>query len=129
MRALVLSGGGSKGAFTAGVTKYLLRDQGMEFDIAVGNSTRSLVGGPALLEGEHDYLSNIYVSVSDSDIFKNSFFGSLNFLGIQDGPIGASMDPLHDLLKDYYLTDGKLQELIDNDKLFSVAIRSSCWTI
>lgn len=121
MKALVLSGGASKGAFTAGVVRYLLQERHMDFDCAVGNSTGSLVGGPALL-GEYNYLSNVYVSVRDTDIFKNSFIGNLtNFLGIQDGPIDASMEPLHEILKEYYLTRGKLQELLDKDKLFSVA--------
>ena len=121
MKSLVLSGGASKGAFTAGVVKYLLRERGMEFDMAVGNSTGSLVGGPALL-GDYNYLSNIYTSVSNSDIFRNSLIGNIsNFLGIQDGPIDASMEPLHDLLKEYYLQNGKLEELLNSGKLFAVA--------
>ena len=49
MKALVLSGGASKGAFTAGVVRYLLWKKEMDFDLAVGTSTGSLVAGPALL--------------------------------------------------------------------------------
>lgn len=121
MKSLVLSGGASKGAFTAGVAKYLLREKQMNFDMAVGNSTGSLVGGPALL-GDHDYLSDLYTRVGNTDIFKNSFIGQLiNFLGILDGPIDASMEPLHDLLKDYYFGAGKLQQLLDSGKYFAVA--------
>lgn len=121
MEALVLSGGASKGAFTAGVVHYMLREREMKFDMAVGNSTGSLVGGPALL-GDRNYLANVYASVEDTDIFINSFIGNLTkFLGLQDGPIQASMEPLHNILKKYYLDDGKLQELLDNNKIFSVA--------
>jgi NTE family protein len=121
MRALVLSGGAAKGAFTAGVTKYLLRKTPLKFDMAIGNSTGSLVGGPALLQ-ETDYLTDIYTRVQDSNIFKNSFIGNItNFLGIQDGPIDASMEPLHDLLKDYYFGDRKLKQLLDTGKYFAVA--------
>lgn len=121
MRALVLSGGGSKGAFTAGVVKYLLREQAMDFDLAVGSSTGSLVSAPALLK-DYNYCANIYTSLSDTDIFKNSLTGRiLNFLGIVEGPVGASMAPLHALLSDYYLSQGKLQALLDTGRTAVVA--------
>lgn len=120
MRALVLSGGGAKGAFTAGVARYLLRDQNMDFDLAVGTSAGSLVGGPALL-GDYNYLSNIYTGVENKDIFKNSLLGRiLNFLNIVNAPIDADADPLHNLVKDYYLNDGRLEDLIDSGKEFVV---------
>lgn len=122
MKSLVLSGGGSRGAFTAGVVKYLLREKEMEFDMAVGNSIGSLVGGPALL-GDYDYLSDSYTRMSNSDIFKNSFIGNIsNFLGIHDAPIDASMEPLHNLLKEYYFTKKNLKKLLDTHKYFAVAI-------
>ena len=38
MKALVISGGGSKGAFAGGVAQYLMRNQGREYDIFVGTS-------------------------------------------------------------------------------------------
>jgi predicted acylesterase/phospholipase RssA len=121
MKALVLSGGASKGAFTAGVVKYLLREKKMKFDMAVGNSTGSLVGGPALL-GDYNYLSDIYARVKDTDVFRNSFIGNvIKFLHIEDAPIDATMEPLHELLKDYYITKGKMQELLDTGKYFAVA--------
>ncbi|MGB3479295.1 MAG: patatin-like phospholipase family protein [bacterium] len=122
MKALVLSGGASKGAFTAGVVKYLLRDKGMEFDMAVGNSTGSLIGGPAML-GDYNYLSDIYTRVKDIDIFRNSFIGNISkFLHIQDTPINATMEPLHKLLKEYYIKDRKLKQLLDTGKYFAVAL-------
>ena len=37
-KALVISGGGSKGAFAGGVAQYLMRNQGREYDIFVGTS-------------------------------------------------------------------------------------------
>ena len=42
-KALVISGGGSKGAFAGGVAQYLMRNQGREYDIFVGTSTGSLL--------------------------------------------------------------------------------------
>ncbi len=106
MKALVLSGGASKGAFTAGVVEYLLRKEKMDFQLAVGTSTGSLVGGPALL-GDYNYLANIYTTVANDDILDNSFVGKI--LG---SPIDASMEPLHKLLKKYYLNQSHLEELI-----------------
>lgn len=107
MRALVLSGGASKGAFTAGAVQYMLRDKRMQFELAIGTSTGSLVGGPALL-GDWPYCGLVYTNVTNREIFKNSLIGKI----IGDTPIDAKMDPLHDLLKQYYLVDGKLDELI-----------------
>jgi NTE family protein len=122
MKALVLSGGGSRGAFTAGVVKHLLRDGKMNFDMAVGCSTGSLVGGPALL-GDYNHLTASYTRMSDTDIFRNSFIGHVaNFLNLHDGPIQASMEPLHDILKEYYFTMKKLKALLDTGKYFAVTI-------
>jgi NTE family protein len=41
--ALVVSGGGSKGAFAVGVVKYLIQQAGLSFDILAGTSTGALV--------------------------------------------------------------------------------------
>ncbi len=120
MRALVLSGGGAKGAFTAGVVKYLLRDRGMSFDLAVGTSTGSLIGGPALL-GDYNYLGNVYTGVRNRDIYKNSVLGwLLNRLGLLSGPFQADLSPLHQMLKEYYLTRGKLDQLLASGKTLVV---------
>lgn len=42
-RALIVSGGGSKGAFAVGAVKYLIQEQGLSFDILTGTSTGALV--------------------------------------------------------------------------------------
>jgi hypothetical protein len=39
VKALVLSGGGSKGAFAGGVVEFLLKECGEHYDILVGSST------------------------------------------------------------------------------------------
>jgi NTE family protein len=116
MKALVLSGGASKGAFTAGVVEHLLRKEHMDFQLAVGTSTGSLVGGPALL-GDYNYLANIYTTVANDDILDNSFVGK-----IVGSPIDASMEPLHKLLKKYYLVQGHLEELIHSGKKLVVTM-------
>ncbi len=131
MRALVLSGGGSKGAFTAGVVRYMLRE--MQFDLAVGTSTGALVTGPALLN-DADYCANIYSSVQDEDIFQNSLIGKVagvvdEFVDFVSGPVGANLNPLLGLLEDYYLRGRKLDELLESGKemiVSAVNVRTGC---
>ena len=42
MRALVISGGGSKGAFAGGVAQYLIEQHKYQYDLLLGTSTGSL---------------------------------------------------------------------------------------
>ncbi|MDA8758559.1 patatin-like phospholipase family protein, partial [Flavobacteriaceae bacterium] len=43
MRALVISGGGSKGAFAGGVAEHLIRVKKKKYDLFLGCSTGSLL--------------------------------------------------------------------------------------
>ena len=43
MRALVISGGGSKGAFAGGVAQFLIEEAKHEYDMFIGTSTGSLL--------------------------------------------------------------------------------------
>lgn len=68
-RALVISGGGSKGAFAVGVLKQLFTVfPNLDFDIYVGSSAGSLVVSLAALN-QMDTLNNIYSTVSNNDLF------------------------------------------------------------
>lgn len=120
-RALVLSGGASKGAFTAGVVHYLIRDRGIKFDLAVGTSTGSLVAGPSLL-GDYDYLGNVYTSVQNSLIYKNALLYWLLNKVVKLGPVDASMKPLRELITRYYLADEKMKALAAANKEMVVSI-------
>ena len=42
-KALVISGGGSKGAFAGGVAQYLIEESKQEYDLLFGTSTGSLL--------------------------------------------------------------------------------------
>ncbi|MEY3040204.1 MAG: hypothetical protein RLZZ593_1346, partial [Bacteroidota bacterium] len=66
MRALVISGGGSKGAFAGGVAQYLIQEQGRSYDLLVGTSTGSLLL-PHLALGQIDKLHHIYTNIQQSD--------------------------------------------------------------
>ncbi len=89
MKALVISGGGSKGAFAGGVAQYLIEIEKREYDILVGTSTGSLLI-PQLALNQIDKLHDIYTNVGQRSIFSlNPFvvrkkgdreYVSINFL-------------------------------------------------
>ena len=43
MKALVISGGGSKGAFAGGIAQYLIEEKKKNYELFVGTSTGSLM--------------------------------------------------------------------------------------
>ncbi len=67
-KALVISGGGSKGAFAGGVAEYLMREQGKDYDIFVGTSTGSLLI-PHLALNHIEQLHYAYTHVNQRSIF------------------------------------------------------------
>ena len=73
MKALIISGGGSKGAFAGGVAEYLINDCCHQYDLFVGCSTGSLLL-THLAIGKIDKIKKIYTSVSQNDIFNISPF-------------------------------------------------------
>ncbi len=73
MRALVISGGGSKGAFAGGVAQYLMEEQHHEYDIFVGTSTGSLLISHLALS-KIEKIKEVYTSVNQNNIFSNRPF-------------------------------------------------------
>jgi len=73
MRALVISGGGSKGAYAGGVAQYLMEHQGKTYDMFLGTSTGSLLI-PHLAVNNIPKLYNIFTQVQQHDIFSVSPF-------------------------------------------------------
>ena len=69
MNALVISGGGAKGAFAGGVAEFLIKECGKQYDLIIGTSTGSMLA-PLLSIGEIERLKTIYTSVTQKDIFK-----------------------------------------------------------
>ncbi|MCB4808359.1 patatin-like phospholipase family protein [Tamlana sp. 62-3] len=68
MKALVISGGGSKGAYAGGVAEYLIKEQKRDYDLFLGTSTGSLLI-PHLAAGKIDEIHKVYTSVNQNDIF------------------------------------------------------------
>ena len=73
MRALVISGGGSKGAFAGGVAQYLIEREGRTYDMFLGTSTGSLLV-PHLAVNDLAKLYDIFTNVQQHDIFSVSPF-------------------------------------------------------
>lgn len=72
-KGLVISGGGSKGAFAGGIAEYLINVEKKDYDIFVGTSTGSLMI-PLLALGEIERLKEAYTSTTQSNIFSNCPF-------------------------------------------------------
>ncbi len=89
MRALVISGGGSKGAFAGGVAQYLIEEEKRQYDMFLGTSTGSLLV-PHLAAGEIHKVYDLFTNVTQRDIFSvnpfiqrkkgNREFVSINFI-------------------------------------------------
>ncbi|WP_369049017.1 patatin family protein [Tenacibaculum sp. UWU-22] len=72
-KALVISGGGSKGAFAGGVAEYLIREKKNNYDLFLGTSTGSLLVSHLALN-RVDQLKLLYTNVNQKAIFSNSPF-------------------------------------------------------
>jgi predicted patatin/cPLA2 family phospholipase len=72
-KALVISGGGSKGAFAGGVAQYLMKKENRNYDLFLGTSTGSLMVSHLAL-GKLDELKELYTNVNQSTIFSNNPF-------------------------------------------------------
>lgn len=73
MRALVISGGGSKGAFAGGVAQFLIEEAQHKYDLFVGTSTGSLLISHLALN-KLAKIREIYSSVNQNSIFDNCPF-------------------------------------------------------
>jgi NTE family protein len=97
-RALVISGGGCKGAFAVGVIKDLAANfPDISFDVFVGTSTGSLISPLAALE-EIGLLEQLYTTVTtDNIIVKGNILTRL----LGDNSLFDAR-PLGNLIKQYY---------------------------
>ncbi len=117
-RALVISGGGSKGAFAVGVLKKLFASfPGLEFDIFVGTSTGSLMV-PLVALGEMDMVEKLYTSQKTENIVLERRIGDrLSATSIFDA------SPLFTQLQNTY-TDDRYNALLATGK--KVYLTSTC---
>ena len=113
-RALVISGGGSKGAFAVGVIKRLLKEYpNLNFDTYVGTSTGSLIV-PLAAMGKYDVLEQLYSSIKTTDVINKGNIGDkLSEHSIFDAT------PLWNLIEKYYddASYDLIQQTGKNDQL------------
>jgi len=104
MKALVISGGGSKGAFAVGVLKYLFEIKNHQYDYIAGTSTGALIA-PLAATREIDKLEEIYTTRDTKDILiKRELFdvGRLITKGItlEDFDSFFDVTPLREFVKE-----------------------------
>ncbi len=96
--ALILSGGGAKGAFQAAAEKYAREEKGYNWDIIAGVSVGAL-NGAMLAMDKYQRLWQVWNSIGDNQVYTGGFnlwsiiklaFGAKSFYG---------NEPLWDLLK------------------------------
>lgn len=73
MRALVISGGGSKGAFGGGVAQYLIEREKLQYDLFLGTSTGSLLVSHLAANAIGD-IKEAFTQVTQESIFSNNPF-------------------------------------------------------
>ncbi|MBT8299250.1 MAG: patatin-like phospholipase family protein [Maribacter sp.] len=73
MRAMVISGGGSKGAFAGGVAQFLMQGLNYNYDLFLGTSTGSLLISHLALQ-KIEKIKEVYTSVNQESIFSNCPF-------------------------------------------------------
>jgi len=73
MRALVISGGGSKGAFGGGVAQHLIEKEKRNYDLYIGTSTGSLLISHLALK-KIEKIKKVYTNVNQKSIFSNCPF-------------------------------------------------------
>jgi NTE family protein len=134
MKALVISGGGSKGAFAGGVAEALIR-RGSVYDIYLGTSTGGLLV-PFLATGAIQKIKTIYTQALQSQIFSNNPFrqsqtGShiifqINHLNVIKNFISGSKTfgesyALKDLIKSNF-TENIYEQLLQSEKDIIVSV-------
>lgn len=87
-RALVLAGGGSKGAFEVGAVDFLVRESGLDFNIYLGTSVGALNAG--VLGQSRNYrelcqqtqnLKELWLGIKGSNsVYQKNLFGVFNLL-------------------------------------------------
>lgn len=108
--ALVLSGGGAKGAFQVMAEKYARQEKGYRWDIIAGVSVGAL-NASMLAMGKHQRLQEIWETISNDKVYT----GKLNWWGVAKLVLGARSacgnKPLWDLI-DRELEPAKVQGLL-----------------
>lgn len=83
MNALVISGGGSKGAFAGGVAQYLIQELKRDYQLYIGTSTGSLLVSHLALNNI-EKIKKVYTNVNNNSIFNVCPFVIKKKYGVQN---------------------------------------------
>ena len=123
-RALVLSGGGSKGAFEVGAVETLVSEQGLDFQVIAGVSAGALNAivlaqgtGLAGLREQVEELKRIWFGISSNrDIYRGRFLGKALAFVTKDSIHDPT--PLQKLIERY----GRLDRLRASGREFRIGL-------
>src|SRR5271170_3177108 len=132
MKALVLSGGGSKGAYQVGALKYLLGELENKYEILCGVSVGA-INCAFVSQFEHgkekecaEELNNLWSQLNNSSIYKRWFpFGSLHSLW---RPSFFDSSPLYNLIHSKISLE-KIRKTGKKSSVGAVSLSSGKYTI
>lgn len=142
-RALVLTGGGARGAYQAGVMKYIAEKiPGAHFETLVGSSSGAInIAGIAShggnLKEAGPRVAELWCNLEMKQVFRTDFLSlatiglrwlyDLTLGGILGRPAGRHLvdtNPLRDLLQGFYRPE-RVAEAIENGTLRTVAVSAT----
>lgn len=124
--ALVLGGGGAKGAATVGVLKYVEKS-GVPIDMVVGTSIGSIVGGLYSIGYRSEQLDSLFKNQSWLKLFEGSLMGDSIVWTLRDltGGIVADFDSLPKPFRCVAVDVKRVREVVLSDGDLAEAMRAS----
>jgi len=122
--ALVLSGGGAKGAFQVGAEKYLREEKGYTWDIIAGVSVGALNGTMLAME-KYNRLEAIWKTICNNKVFSGKF-NLLTFLRLYLGAKSIySNDPLAGIVE----REVEREKIVKDLRVGTVSLNSGRYTV
>lgn len=122
--ALVLGGGGAKGAATVGVLKYV-EASGVPIDMVVGTSIGSIVGGLYAMGYRNEQLDSLFRNQAWLDLFTGSIMGDSIVHTLRDLTANITFDKLDLPFRCVAVDVKKLREVVLSEGDLAQAMRAS----
>ena len=127
-RALVLAGGGSRGAYQIGVWKAL-RELGIDFDIVTGSSVGAL-NGALMVQGDFDAAMQLWENITTQDVMTDILTED-DLSSMKEADIWRNF--VHDVLEqggcDITPLENKIRSLLDEKRFRDSAIDYALVTV
>jgi predicted acylesterase/phospholipase RssA len=114
-KALVISGGGSKGAFAVGAVNYLVTEKHLDFDIITGTSTGALIAPMVVANNILNLVSTYSTVKTENIITPNPLVDAF-----VNGDSIYSVQPLINIIREL-LDDTKANQIIHSQKQMFLA--------